>query len=109
MCPIPASTKPGAALPQHFAVGWSRKGSTEPAAFGIWSPEDNPDIEAARNRSIEHIEQWAPTIRHPEVRCVEGNRKPDTMARLINGLADAPKDGHTIDEGTDRISCPRRI
>jgi uncharacterized protein YjlB len=77
---------------EHVGVGRRAcKGSTEANALGIWPPENNADIEAPRDHPVEHIEEGSVAVRHPEIRRVKGDCKPNTTLRFVDRLADTPK------------------
>ena len=107
ICSIPASAKTGASPAQHVAVGRRPgKGPTETTALRIRSPENNSNVEAASDRSVEHIEQRAPGGRHAKVRCEESHSQPDAVPRLPDCFVDAPKGGLAVDQWADGISGP---
>jgi hypothetical protein len=57
MCTIPTSAETGAAFPKHLMVGRRpRKGPSTPTTFWIGSPENEPDIEAACDGPVGHVE-----------------------------------------------------
>ena len=55
----------------------------------IRAPEDDAHVEASLHRMIQHIEQRAAAVRHPEVRGIEGDGEPDAVPCGANGFGDA--------------------
>jgi hypothetical protein len=98
VCSIPASAETRTPRSEQIAIGWGpRESAAKAAAFRIWSPEYDANVEAAINRAIEHIKEGAAITRDSEVGCVEGDGQPDTVPSLLDRLADASKSRKTID------------
>ncbi len=77
---VPADAETRSAPMQHLAIiRRSGKGRAEAHALGIGTPEDGADVEPARGRAIEQVEQRSPAVGHPEAGIEEGDRHPDAV------------------------------
>src|SRR5262245_46321216 len=109
MRPVPADAEPGLTVLQKILVGLhARKSRTDSdiCGFGIGSPEDYADIEAARKGSVQHIEKGSAAIRHEEARPDECHGHPYTVRCRLDGFANAPECGLAINERADGIALP---
>src|ERR1700685_3026788 len=107
---IPADAETRAARFEHFAVfrrTWERAAIAD--ALRIRPPEKHAYVEASLGRAVQHVEQRAAAVRHPEFRRKEGDREPDAVLRGANGLGDAAEGGHAVHQRPYGIAGARRI
>src|SRR5260370_37324141 len=77
--------------------------------FGVGAPDKEADIEAPRDGAIQHVEQWAPAVGKEKVVRIEGHREPDTVACLLDRVADPTCDRRPIDQHAYPIAGPCRV
>ena len=75
----------------------------------IRPPAKEADIDSALTSAFEHVQGSAATVRHVEGRPHECDRRPHTLLRELDGLADAPKRGLAVDPRDDVIPRTRRV
>ena len=75
----------------------------------IRPPAQEADIDSAMRRAFEHVQGRAATVRHVEGWPHEGDRRPHTFLRELDGLADASKGGLAVDPRDDVIPRTRRV
>ena len=80
-----------------------------PGRLVIRPPAKEADIDSAMSSAFEHVQGRAATVRHMEGWPHECDRRPDTLLREFNCLADAAKGGLAVDPRNDVITRARRV
>ena len=80
-----------------------------PGRLFIRPPAKEADIDSAMSSAFEHVQGRAATVRHMEGWPHECDRRPDTLLREFNCLADAAKGGLAVDPRDDVITRTRRV
>jgi len=108
---VPAGAKARATRAKHVMIGLRacENGVLGPSRLGIVSPEDRPNIEAPRYSAIQHIEQRAASVRHPEGRQHERHRDEDAVPGCLDRRANAPEGGFAVDQRTHQVAGPHRV
>ena len=77
--------------------------------FVIRPPAKEADIDSAMSSAFEHVQGRATTVRHVEGWPHECDRRPHTLLRELDGLADASKGGLAVDPRDNVITRTRRV
>ncbi len=81
---------------------------------GGWSPyrvraKDHPQIEAARCRTLEQVEDRPPSVGHQDVALEERHADPDAGASRLDRRADAVERGLPVYEQAHGVPAPDRM
>ena len=87
----------------------SRSGPRVRGRLVIRPPAQEADIDSAMSSAFEHVQGSAATVRHVEGRPHERDRRPHTLLRELDGLADASKGGLAVDPRDYVIPGTRRV
>ena len=80
-----------------------------PGRLVIRPPAKEADVDSAMSSAFEHVQGRAATVRHVEGWPHERDRRPHTLLREFDGLADASEGGLAVDPWDDVITRTRRV